>query len=128
MLRTFRIALSALLLLPVAAAAQKPAATFVYQGASVRAKVPTLGAGWFVGTFAHARSTQGDCFGVGLKVPKLSDKPILVTLGGISVLQVDRRTNMDAFNIGLEAPADSDWQAVDLKALEESDKNCKTGQ
>jgi hypothetical protein len=48
-------------------------------------------------------------------------------IGGLKVLEVDRRTNSNIYALGLTPPADSDWQAVDLKALAEADSGCKKG-
>src|SRR5882672_5235776 len=107
----------ALSLAPAAASAQSAPAVQVFKHAHVRAKVPALGTGWFYGTFAHARSSMGDCLGVGLILPKYPKDTMLVMLGGLTLLEVDRRTNSDIYTMGLEPPADSDWQAVDLKAV-----------
>lgn len=117
----------ALVLAPAALQAQAAApALEVMKGAHVRAKVPTLGTGWFYGSFAHARSSMGDCLGVGLVLPKYPKDTMLVMIGGLKLLEVDRRTNSDIPVIGLDAPADSDWQKVDLRALAKGDTGCKT--
>jgi hypothetical protein len=117
------VALAVLVGVPASAWAQKAQARVVYHGASVRAKVPTLGAGWFYGSYAHARIAQGDCEGVALQIPR-SKEPIMVMVSGLAVLQVDKRTNVGMVVIGLEPPADSDWQVVDLKSLSKGDSNC----
>ena len=113
-------------LFPAALSAQARDTTFVYKRAHVRAKVPSLGAGWLYGQFAHARSSMGDCLGVGLVLPKYPKDTMLVLIGGLKELQVDRRTNTDVYTIGLTPPADSDWQDVDLKALAKADSGCKS--
>lgn len=109
---------------PAAAAAQTARAAVVYQRATVRAQVPALGPGWHNGTFTHARSSQGDCLGIAIRLPQAPKDPVLVLLLGIKVLEVDRRTNMDVYNLGLDPPADSDWQVVDLKAVMKADTGC----
>jgi hypothetical protein len=109
---------------PGRAAAQGTKATVVFEHASVRAKVPSLGPGWYYGSFAHARTSKGDCLGVGLKLPQAPKEPVLVLLMGLKVLEVDRRTNSDVYAMGLDAPADSDWQVVDLPAVIKADTAC----
>jgi hypothetical protein len=50
---------------------------------------------------------------------------MLVPLALIKVLEVDRRTNSDIYAMGLDAPADSDWQVVDLAVVIKADTGCK---
>ncbi len=119
--------LLALAIMPASLHAQARDTSFVYKHAHVRAKVPALGPGWIYGQFAHARSSMGDCLGVGLVLPKYPKDTMLVMIGGLKALQVDRRTNTDVYMMGLEPPADSDWQVVNLKELAKADTGCKAG-
>ncbi len=120
---------------------QQDTTTLIYQGATVRVRVPTIGPGWLPGKFAHARSRSGDCLGVAVHWAKAGPTPVLVMLGGVTALQVDRRTNTDLQVFDLDAPPasagksahpaeapDSDWQPIDLAALKKTDHQCKAAQ
>ena len=119
------ILLLALVALPTGhAAAQDTAAVVVYQQARVRARVPSLGATWKLGSFSKAKVSGQICLGLLLDERDQSGAPMLILLKGIARLDVDQRTNIPAMAIGLPAPGEGDWVAVDMAALRQSDATC----
>lgn len=104
--------------------AQEAPPSMVHQGARVRAEVPSFGPGWQLGSFAFARVRGQRCLGVGILGRDTTGAPQLVLLKGIRRLEVDGRTNTDAYVIGLTPPGDSDWSAVDLDSLRLEDHEC----
>jgi hypothetical protein len=106
------------------AAAQDTAAVVVYQQARIRARVPSLGADWKLGTFSKAKVSGQICLGLLLDERDQTGAPMLVLLRGIARLDVDQRTNIPALAIGLPAPGEGDWVTVDMTALRNSDAAC----
>ncbi len=116
--------MGSLFVLCATARAQEAPPSMLHQGARVRAEVPSFGAGWQLGSFAFARVRGQRCLGVGILGRDPTGAPQLVLLKGIRRLEVDGRTNTDAYVIGLAPPGDSDWAAVDLDSLRREDHDC----
>ncbi|HWA59249.1 MAG TPA: hypothetical protein VG692_18495 [Gemmatimonadales bacterium] len=116
-------ALLALVAAPLAAQ-DAPRPLLVHPGATVRVRAPSLGPGVYLGKFATANVRGTPCYGAAVTLPGANGSPSLILLKGISRLEVDRRTNVDAIVMGLEPPADSDWQAIDLARLRAQDIAC----
>ena len=109
---------------PVPAAAQDTADVLVHQGARVRARVPSLGADWKLGMFSKAKVSGNICLGLLLDERDKTGAPMLILLRGISLLDVDQRTNIPVYVVGLPAPGEGDWVKVDMGALRKSDGAC----
>ena len=96
----------------------------VYQGATVRALVPSLSKSWQGGEFAQAKVQGGICLGVAVRLQGAGGPVSMVLLNGIKQLEVDRRTNQDARVLDISPPTPDDWQPVDLTALRAQDAAC----
>jgi hypothetical protein len=57
-------------------------------------------------------------------LPGSGGSPSLVLLKGITRLEVDRRTNVDAAVLGLAEPSAEDREELDLAALRAADSAC----
>ncbi|MFZ5623714.1 MAG: hypothetical protein ACOY71_04685 [Gemmatimonadota bacterium] len=117
------ILLAALMAAPLAAplAAQAPV---VHIGATVRARIPRLGADWMTGRFTSTTGAR-QCLGVRLDQPDAAGRPRMALLTGITELQVDRRTNQGVLTAALSPPTDADWEPADLAQLVVQDSLCR---
>ena len=106
------------------AGATAQVAPLVYPGATVRVLAPALGTQAYLGRFATARVRGTVCLGAAVTLPGSAGSASLVLLKGITRLEVDRRTNIEATAIGLGEPAAGDWETIDLAALRTQDSTC----
>ena len=112
--------------LTLGAVAALPAQTGpVRQGAHVRVVAPVFGATPLPGRFALAKIRGRTCLGVALDKTDQAGNPMFVLLKGVTLLEVDRRTNQDYAVFNLPAPADSDWVVVPAAELAAADSACQ---
>ncbi len=97
--------------------------SLLHQGATVQVRVPSLGASLLIGQVGHSNRSPG-CLGIALEKRDTAGRQYFTYLKGVTLLQVDRRTNQ-GFHVRLDSPpGPEDWLTLTKAEVAVADSGC----